>query len=284
MITLVLPAFNEKEAIADTIREIRSVLETASIETYEIVVVDDGSSDGTGEMAAEEGARVIRHPENIGYGRSLKDGIEAARYDTVVISDADGSYPADSIPDLLREYEKGFDMVVGARQNYRDWFGKAVMRRSLRWLVEYTAGRKIPDVNSGLRVFSRETAIPHFNALCDTFSFTTSLTLAYAMSSRFVAYVPIDYRPRKGRSKIRLFGDSARTLQYIIQTIIYHNPLKIFLLFSVICILLAAIGFLGSATLGLQSGFLLGIGGLLVALLVFSMGLLADLLKQILEK
>lgn len=284
MITLILPAFNEKEAIVDTLREIRSVLEKASIEPYEILVVDDGSSDGTGEMAVKEGARVIRHPENVGYGRSLKDGIEAARYDTVVISDADGSYPADSIPDLLREYEKGFDMVVGARQNYRDWFGKALMRRTLRWLVEYTAGRKIPDVNSGLRVFSRETAIPHFNALCDTFSFTTSLTLAYAMSSRFVAYLPIEYRPRKGRSKIRLFGDSARTLQYIIQTIIYHNPLKIFLLFSIICIFLATIGFLGSATLGLQSGFLLGIGGLLVALLVFSMGLLADLLKQILEK
>ena len=100
MITLILPAFNENEAIVDTIQEIRSVLKNASIEPYEILVVDDGSSDGTGEMAAKEGARVIRHPENVGYGRSLKDGIEAARYDTVVISDADGSYPADSIPDL----------------------------------------------------------------------------------------------------------------------------------------------------------------------------------------
>ena len=175
-------------------------------------------------------------------------------------------------------------MVVGAREDHRDWFGKAVMRRVLRWLVEYTAARRIPDVNSGLRVFSRTVAMPHFKALCDTFSFTTSLTLAFAMSSRFVAYVPIEYRPRKGRSKIRLFSDSARTLQYIVQTIIYHNPLKIFLLFSVICIGLATIGFIGSATLGLQSGFLLGIGGLLVALLVFSLGLLADLLKQILEK
>ena len=284
MITVVLPAFNEKEAIAETIRGIRSTLEQASIKSFEILVIDDGSADGTGALAESEGARVIRHPENIGYGRSLKDGIEAARNDTIVITDADGSYPVDRIPDLLREYEKGFDMVVGARQNHRDWFGKALMRRALRWLVEYTAGRRIPDVNSGLRVFSRRESIPHFNTLCDTFSFTTSLTLAYAMSSRFVAYVPIEYKARKGRSKIRLFSDSAKTLQYIIQTIIYHNPLKIFLLFSVICVLLATIGFVGSATLGLQSGFLLGIGGLLVALLVFSLGLLADLLKQILEK
>ena len=284
MVTLVLPAYNEKEAIVETIKEIRSTLDASPFSKYEILVVDDGSSDGTGDLAAAEGVRVIHHPENIGYGRSLKDGIQAASFDTVLISDADGSYPADRMPDLLAEYERGFDMVVGARKDHHDWFGKAMMRRILRWLVEYTAGRRIPDVNSGMRVFSREVAITHFNTLCDTFSFTTSLTLAYAMSSRFVAYVPIEYRPRKGKSKIRLFSDSAKTLQYIVQTIIYHNPLKIFLLFSVTCVFLAAIGFLGSATLGLQSGFLLGIGGLLVALLVFSMGLLADLLKQILEK
>lgn len=284
MVTIVLPAYDEKDAIAETIREVRSVLSSAGIQPAEILVVDDGSDDGTGEIAEREGARVIRHPENVGYGRSLKDGIVAAKFDTVVISDADGSYPPNRIPDLLAEYDKGFDMVVGAREDHHDWFGKAMMRRALRWLVEYTAGRRIPDVNSGMRVFSRETTMPHFNALCDTFSFTTSLTLAYAMSSRFVAYIPIEYGARKGKSKIRLFGDSARTLQYIVQTIIYHNPLKIFLLFSVLCIFLAGVGFLGSATLGLQSGFLLGIGGLLVALLVFSMGLLADLLKQILEK
>jgi glycosyltransferase involved in cell wall biosynthesis len=284
MVTIVLPAYDEKEAIVATIREVRSVLESSSIENFEILVVDDGSSDGTGELAEAEGARVIRHPENVGYGRSLKDGISAAHYDTIVICDADGSYPADRIPDLLSEFDKGFDMVVGARENHRDWFGKAMMRKTLRWLVEYTSGRRIPDVNSGMRVFSKETSMPHFNTLCDTFSFTTSLTLAYAMSSRFVAYVPIEYRPRTGKSKISLFSDSAKTLQYIVQTIIYHNPLKIFLLFSLLCILLATIGFIGSATLGLQSGFLLGIGGLLVALLVFSLGLLADLLKQILEK
>ncbi len=175
-------------------------------------------------------------------------------------------------------------MVVGARIGYRESIGKRLLRRLLRWLVEYTASRRIPDVNSGFRVLSKETVHPHFKTLCDTFSFTTSLTLAYAMSNRFVAYVPVDYRSRKGRSKIRLFTDSARTLQYIAQTIIYHNPLKIFVLFSLICVGLSILGFVGSAGLGLLSGFLLGIGGLLLALLVFSLGLLADLLKQILEK
>ena len=102
MITIVLPAFNEQQAIAETIREVRSAIESMGIDDYELLVVDDGSTDGTGDLASAEGASVIRHPENIGYGRSLKDGIEAAKYDTILISDADGSYPADSIPDLLR--------------------------------------------------------------------------------------------------------------------------------------------------------------------------------------
>ena len=284
MISVVLPAYNEEAAIVDTLREAKDSLDNSRWSPFEIVVVDDGSSDDTAVLATAEGARVIRHPQNVGYGRALKTGIAAATYDTIVFSDADGSYPLDRTPDLLVEYEKGFDMVVGARTNYRERIGKRLLRRILRWLVEYTADRRIPDVNSGFRVLSKEVVLPHFKTLCDTFSFTTSLTLAYSMSNRFVEYLPVDYRTRKGRSKIRLFTDTARTLQYIAQTIIYHNPLKIFALFSVICVILAMLGFLGSIFFGLLSGFLLGIGGLLLALLVFSLGLLADLLKQILEK
>jgi len=284
MISVVLPAYNEEAAIVDTLREVKDSLDNSRWRPFEIVVVDDGSSDDTAVLATAEGARVIRHPQNVGYGRALKTGIAAATYDTIVFSDADGSYPLDRTPDLLVEYEKGFDMVVGARTNYRERIGKRLLRRILRWLVEYTADRRIPDANSGFRVLSKEVVLPHFKTLCDTFSFTTSLTLAYSMSNRFVEYLPVEYRTRKGRSKIRLFTDTARTLQYIAQTIIYHNPLKIFALFSVICVILAMLGFLGSIFFGLLSGFLLGIGGLLLALLVFSLGLLADLLKQILEK
>ncbi len=284
MITVVLPAHDEERSVAETVGEIRGVLEGAGMDGFEVLVVDDGSTDATAELAHGAGARVLRHPANAGYGRSLKDGLLAAAHDTVVICDADGTYSAESIPELVAEFEKGFDMVVGARSGYRDSIFKAPLRKLLRWLVEYTAGCKVPDVNSGLRVFSRATVAPYFKTLCDTFSFTTSLTLAYLMTGRFVAYRPVPYRARKGETKVRLLRDSLRTLQYIVQAIVYYNPLKIFILFSGACVAFAGLGFMASALLGLRVGFLLGVGGLLVALVVFSLGLLADLLRQILTK
>ncbi len=284
MITVVIPAFNEENGIETTVSNVRKVLDGAEYDAAEVLVVDDGSSDETRERAESAGATVVRHPHNVGYGKALKSGIRAAKNDTIVIIDADETYPVNRIPDLVEEYDKGFDMVVGARQGYRDSFLKAPFRRLLKWLVEFTAGRSIPDVNSGLRVFSKKTIEPYLPTLCNTFSFTTSLTLAYMMSQNFVAYVPIRYDKRKGKTKVRIFRDSLRTMQYIVQAIIYYNPLKLFLLFSIVCVLLSAIGFVLSATLGLLSGYLLGIGGLLVALLVFSMGLLADLLRQIMNK
>ena len=225
MISVVLPAYDEEAAVAGTVTEIRATLETAGFEGFEIVVVDDGSADATAARAAEAGARVLRHPHNLGYGRALKSGIAAAEHDTIVICDADGSYAVDRIPRLVERYEEGFDMVVAARENYRDSPLKAPLRWLLRWLVQYTVGRRVPDVNSGLRVFSRSTLEPYLPTLCDTFSFTTSQTLAYMMTGRFVGYVEAAYRPRRGRTKVRLIRDGLRTLQYMVQAIAYYNPL-----------------------------------------------------------
>ena len=283
MISAILPAFNEKQAVGEVVASLRRSLEETG-EPFEIVVVDDGSDDGTAEVAAAGGAKVIRHPHNVGYGRALKSGILAAKHDTLVICDADGSYPVERIPALLARYREGYDMVVGARTAFRDSRFKAPLRLLLKWLVQYTAGQRVPDVNSGLRILSKKTLTPHLPRLSDSFSFTTSVTLAYLMSKHFVAYEPVPYRRRKGRSKVRLIRDSLRTLQYIVQAVLYHNPLKLFILLSAVCVLLAALGFAASATLGLLSGFLLGIGSLLMAILVFCCGLLADLLKQILDR
>ena len=286
MLSLVIPAFNEENAIAATVETARSVLDARYGEKYEIVIVDDGSSDQTAERAEKAGARVIRHPHNSGYGTALKSGIREAAYDTIVISDADGTYPLEEIPNLVEKFEAGFDMVVGARggKHYHGSLFRRPMRAILRFLVEWTAGRQIPDINSGLRVFSRETVTPYLNHLCDTFSFTTSLTLAYMMTSRYVAYMPIVYHDRVGETKVRLWKDSLRTLQYIVQAIIYYNPIKIFLLMSIVCL---AISF---ASLGigigfrLATGFMLGVGAFLVAIIVFALGLVADLLRQIMSK
>jgi glycosyltransferase involved in cell wall biosynthesis len=285
MISVVIPALNEEAAIAETVIEVRNALEASGLGPYEIIVVDDGSSDATGRLAAEAGARLVSHPHNVGYGKSLKDGILAARHDTIVITDADRTYPIASIPDLLREYRRGFDMVVGARmgEHYRESIVKAPLRSALRAVVEFTANRKIPDINSGLRVFSRATASRYFSHLCDTFSFTTSMTLAYMMNSRFVHYVPIDYHERAGRTKVRLMRDSLRTMQYIIEAATYFNPLKIFTFFAFICLCFAGVSIVAAVALQLFSLFLLGVGSILLSVLVLALGLLAVLLKQIMD-
>ncbi|MFN7191153.1 MAG: glycosyltransferase family 2 protein, partial [Rhodospirillales bacterium] len=231
MLTVVVPAYNEQDAIIDTIAQIRAMLDAAGWSHGEIVVVDDGSTDATGARAQEAGARVIRHPANAGYGHSLKDGIRAAQNDLIAITDADGTYPIERLPELVRHVEAGFDMAVGASEGdaYRESAIKHPLRLLLKFLVEFTAGQKVPDPNSGLRVFRRSAIIEHFPALSQGFSFTTSATLAYMSTGRFVRYVPIPYAKRIGATKVRLLKDSLRTLQFIVQAILFHNPLKLYL-------------------------------------------------------
>ena len=286
MISVVIPALNERDAIVETVERVRSVLSAAALDPFEIIVVDDGSKDGTGDLAREAGARVVRHPHNVGYGRSLKDGITVAQYDTIVITDADGSYPIEQIPALVERYRGGFDMVVGARtgDHYRESALKSPLRAVLKQIVEFTANRRVPDINSGLRVFSRATSMRFFRHTSDMFSLTTSLTLAYMMNAKFVTYMDIEYHERVGRSKVRLFRDSMRTLQYIVEAATYYNPLKIFFLFGLICLVLALAALIGGVILQLVSAFVLGVGAILLAILVFAMGLLAVLLKQIMDR
>lgn len=285
MISAVVPAYNEEAAITRVIEELRAALGAAEVGEYEIIVVDDGSSDRTAELAAAAGASVLRHVHNLGYGKALKDGILAARHDTVLISDADLSYPLDRVPALLAEYRKGFDMVVGARTgpHLARPLIKAPLRLLLQKLVEFTTGRRIPDVNSGLRIFRRSVVLGDLRQLCDTFSFTTSLTLALLMKRRFVAHVEIPYRERVGKTKVRLLRDGLRTLQYIVQAIVFYNPLKIFLLVSLLCLAVSLAG-LAAAAGGWPAGYLLAGMGLLAACLVFGLGLLADLVRQLLDR
>ena len=285
MLSIVIPAYNEESSVAETVERCLKILALFNDPKTEIIIVNDGSTDNTAEQAAKAGARVISHPHNIGYGHSLKSGIKAAVNDIIVITDADGTYPIEDISHLVKEYQKGFDMVVGARQgkNYDESLKKKILRLFLKSLVEFTAGRKIPDINSGLRVFSKKEIIPYFSHLCDTFSFTTSVTLAYMMTGKFVQYVPIEYHKRVGKTKVKLFRDSLRTFQFVVEAIIYYNPIKIFLVLCMFLLGFSAVNFLISFIWGLFSTFLLGIGCILLSILVFGLGLLAVLLKQIMH-
>jgi glycosyltransferase involved in cell wall biosynthesis len=282
MISVVIPAYNEQSAIERTIGDVHKAL--AGGPPFEIIVVDDGSSDDTAALAGKAGARVITHPHNVGYGRALKDGIAAAANDTIVIIDADGTYPAKEIPRITGELDRGFDLVVGARMGatHDSWI-KAPLRRLLKFLVEFTTGRRVPDVNSGLRAFRRSAIMPYFPQLCETFSFTTSMTLAYMLTGRFVVHLPIDYFERVGTTKVRLFRDALRTLQYIVQGIVYYNPVKMFLLLAAGALAVGALAAILYVIAGNgAAAFSIAVVAALTALVVFGLGLVADLLRQIL--
>ena len=207
----------------------------------EIVVVDDGSTDGTASAAESAGSIVLRHPANGGYGRSLMDGIQAAQHDIIVITDGDGTYPVERISDLVRKIEEGFDMAVGARQGTQQYDSllRAPARLLFKFLVEFTTGAHIPDINSGMRSFRKSQVLPYFPDLCQGFSFTTTLTLIYKLTGKFIVYLPIEYHKRIGKSKVSVIRDSLRTLQYVVEVIVTYNPLKLFLL---LCLLLERAG------------------------------------------
>ncbi len=223
-VSVVIPAFNEEDGISDVVRQIQALPIDA-----ELIVVDDGSADRTGERAAGAGARVIRHRVNRGYGAALKTGILAARAPVIVITDADGTYPNERIPELVALLDE-HDMAVGARTGNRVRI--PVIRRPAKWilnrLADYLSETRIPDLNSGLRAFHKQTALGFFGILPRGFSFTTTITLAMHVNDHAVAYVPIDYHARTGRSKIRPIHDTLNFAALIVRTVLYFRPLKIF--------------------------------------------------------
>lgn len=286
MLSIVIPAYNEEKSILQTLELISETLRLEKINPSEIIVVDDGSSDNTALLAQAAGAIVVKHPHNIGYGGALKTGILKAKYNAILITDSDGTYPINRIQDLYKKYVEGFDMVVGARvgKNYRGSAIKWPMRIALRFLVEWTAGRKIPDINSGMRIFDKTKIISYFPRLCNTFSFTTSATLAYMMNGQFVTYVPIDYAERVGETHVRLWKDSLRTFQFILQAVTYYNPLKIFLLLSFCLFSLGIFSIIVGLIFKIATAFVMAVAAFFGCILIFALGLLADLLRQILGK
>jgi polyisoprenyl-phosphate glycosyltransferase len=229
-VTVVLPVYNEKGHLRDEVTRIRAALD-ASPYSYEIVVVDDGSDDGSSEQLLElEGIRLIRFAQNRGSGSARKAGTRAARGRVVVWTDADMTYPNDEIPRIVKELE-GHDQVVGARTSEQ---GTAkVFRVPAKWLIRklasFLAETKIPDLNSGLRAFRADVARQYLHLLPPGFSCVTTITMAFLANGYSVKYVPIEYAPRAGKSKFHWWKDTKRYATQVIRLILSYNPLKIFL-------------------------------------------------------
>lgn len=227
-VSVIIPAYNEAAHVAEQVQRVQRMMATSGWR-YEIIVIDDGSTDGTADEAASAGVRVVRRPKNGGYGSALKLGVRLAQFDWILITDADGTYPTEAIPELLLLSET-HSMVVGARtgQSVR----VPIERRPAKWflnrLASYLAGQPLPDINSGLRLMRKSLVRRYEHLLPRGFSFTTTITLAAACNGHPVAYVPIDYHARLGESKIRPRHAYDFTL-LIVRTIVFFNPLKVFL-------------------------------------------------------
>lgn len=224
-ISVIIPARDEAQALPDCLRGV-----LAAVPGCELIVVDDGSSDGTAAIAAEHGARVISHPYPKGNGAAVKTGARAATGEILVFMDADGQHRPEDIPRLLTKLEEGYDMAVGARgmQDHAGahrGFANAVFNRLASWMVNH----RVDDLTSGFRAVRAEHFRRFIYLLPNSFSYPTTCTMSFFRAGFGVAYVPVSMPPRIGKSHIRPFRDGIRFILIIIKIGTLYSPMKLFL-------------------------------------------------------
>ncbi len=280
-VSVVLPIYNEKGHLRTEIDRITASLR-ASKYSFEIIVVDDGSNDGSpAELADIPGITLITHRRNQGSGAARRTGTTAARGRVVVWTDVDMTYPNDRIPQLVDAME-GYDHIVGWRQTEEGTH--KLLRTPAKWVIRklasYLSETDIKDLNSGLRAFRRDVAMQYVHELPKGFSCVTTLTMSFLGNGYSIAFFPIDYFPRAGRSKFHWLRDTRRYILQVIRMTLSYNPLKVFLPIGLFLLLA------GFAKLGYDwsnRDFRLAANTLLVffaALQVITVGLLADLVVR----
>lgn len=228
-VSIVLPVFNEKGHLDEEIERIRRTME-ASRYSYEIIVVDDGSTDGSGDRLRDlEGIRLLQFATNRGSGSARKYGTQAASGRIVVWTDVDMTYPNDDIPELVDQIA-GVDQVVGARTSEAGTV--RLLRRPAKWLIRrlasYLTGVRIPDLNSGFRAFRRDVALPFLHLLPRGFSCVTTLTMSFLSNGYSIKYVPIEYSARAGESKFHWWRDTKRYLLQVVRLTLMWEPMRVF--------------------------------------------------------
>jgi glycosyltransferase involved in cell wall biosynthesis len=277
-LAVILPAFNEAQGIQETLKRLQQVLSDFPFSS-EILVIDDGSTDGTGQQAEQAGVRVMTHAWNRGYGAALKTGILATRAPAVMIMDADATYEADALPRLYARLE-GAAMVVGTRWLRSE--GVSWIRRVPKWVLNrfasYLVGRRIPDLNSGQRVMRRDAVLRYMHLCPSGFSFTSTITLALLANGYNVIYEPIEYLKRAGKSKIRA-SHFASFVLLVVRAMVLFNPLKVFLPLGALVFLIGIAKLIEDIYLWNLSET--AVMAFLSAMTIWAVGLLADMISRL---
>jgi glycosyltransferase involved in cell wall biosynthesis len=284
-VAIVVPVYNEADALDLSLVAFRQVL-TELPAGSEVIFVDDGSTDGSGQLLANlvtpsDPIRIIRHARNRGYGAALKTGVRATQAHLVCICDADGTYPIRQIPALVTELlQTAAAMVVGARPKSQQPAIRRPAKAALTWLAQYLTNERIPDLNSGLRVMRRNDLLRLEGLLPNGFSYTTTITVALLSEGERVLYRRINYRHRIGTSKIRPIHDTLNFLLLILRTTLAFAPLKVFgpvgLALVAGGILLLTVRLFLDNPFGVATTVILMTAGLQILML----GLLADLVNR----
>ena len=240
-LTIVIPAYNEEHGLTKVLPELIENLENG----WEVIVVDDGSTDKTAEIVKGcKKIRLVKHPYNKGYGAALKTGIRAAKNEAILFMDSDGQHSIKDFHRIIEKFdEEDYDLVIGARSSEAYQVktrvpGKFLLTKT----AEYLMGTKIKDLNSGLRIFKKSKVVPFFNILPNSFSFSTTSTLAFLKEAYNVVYIDIETEEREGRkSSVKFARDGSRTLLLITRVIMLFNPLKIFFPVSVLTFVLGVL-------------------------------------------
>lgn len=279
-VSIVLPVFNEVGHVKDEVERIAKAMDSSDY-SYEIIVVDDGSTDGSGaELRSLEYIRLIQFSQNRGSGAARRIGTREARGEVVVWTDVDMTYPNDEIPSLVREL-RGWDQVVGARRV--ETGATPFIRSKAKWLIrklaEYLTSTEIPDLNSGFRAFRRVVGKQYLHFLPSGFSCVTTITMTFLANGYSVKYVPIPYFPRAGESKFHWWADTKLYLLQVVRMVLSYNPMKVFMPVA-LTILLIASGKLiydivganwriaGNTLLMFSAGFILLLAALMADLIV----------------
>lgn len=274
-VSVIIPAYNEGEVIGDVLKQIISLYPD-----FEVIVVNDGSSDNTAQIAKEAGAIVYSHPYNIGNGAAIKSGIRIASGDVLVLIDGDGQHNPEFIKEMLSSFPD-YDMVVGARRT-RDqviWI-RGLGNKIFNWLASYVAKFSVKDLTSGFRAIKADVAGSLLYLLPNTYSYPTTLTLGVLRNGKSLKYIPINIKKRKtGSSGINIYRDGVKFIMIITRICALYSPLRIFLPVS-LSIFFIGLGYYLYTYLALKRFTNMSALLITTSIIIFMMGLISEQITQ----